>query len=95
MLISKLLELTQRAWQRTKNRKNCDKSRGRHNVSRGKIGITRALRSRFPNSVLQYVSSGSDPVFSPERGYCHIWAIQVCAAVKGMVFKQFTLGKGI
>ena len=23
---------------------------------------------------------------------CHIWAIQVCAAVKGMVFKQFTLG---
>ena len=28
-------------------------------------------------------------------GYCHIWAIQVCAAVKGMVFKQFTLGQGI
>ena len=27
-------------------------------------------------------------------GYCHIWAIQVCAAVKGMVFKQFTLGQG-
>ena len=25
------------------------------------------------------------------REYCHIWAIQVCAAVKGMVFKQFTL----
>ena len=24
-------------------------------------------------------------------GYCHIWAIWVCAAVKGMVFKQFTL----
>ena len=24
--------------------------------------------------------------------YCHIWAIWVCAAVKGMVFKQFTLG---
>ena len=23
--------------------------------------------------------------------YCRIWAIQVCAAVKGMVFKQFTL----
>ena len=21
-------------------------------------------------------------------GYCHIWAIWVCAAVKGMVFKQ-------
>ena len=26
-----------------------------------------------------------------EGGYCHIWAIEVCAAVKGMVFKQFTL----
>ena len=24
-------------------------------------------------------------------GYCHIWAIYVCAAVKGMVFKQFVL----
>ena len=23
--------------------------------------------------------------------YCHIRAIKVCAAVKGMVFKQFTL----
>ena len=29
---------------------------------------------------------------APGGGYCHIWAIQVCAAVKGMVFKQFTLG---
>ena len=29
-----------------------------------------------------------------EGGYCHIWAIQVCAALKGMVFKQFTLGRG-
>ena len=28
-------------------------------------------------------------------GYCHIWAVLVCAAVKGMVFKQFTLGQGI
>ena len=26
-------------------------------------------------------------------GYCPIWAIQVCAAVKGMVFKQFILDK--
>ena len=25
-------------------------------------------------------------------GYCHMWAIWVFAAVKGMVFKQFTLG---
>ena len=24
--------------------------------------------------------------------YCHIWAIYVCAAVKGMVSKQFTVG---
>ena len=23
--------------------------------------------------------------------YCHKWAIKVCAAVKGMIFKQFTL----
>ena len=30
----------------------------------------------------------SDRAFSPGgAGYCHIWAIQVCAAVKGMVFK--------
>ena len=27
-------------------------------------------------------------------GYYHIWAIQVCAAVKGMVFKHFTLEQG-
>ena len=33
--------------------------------------------------------------FRPGGGggcYCHIWAIWVCAAVKGMVFKQFKLG---
>ena len=24
--------------------------------------------------------------------YCHIWVIEVCATVKCMVFKQFTLG---
>ena len=28
---------------------------------------------------------------APEGGYCHICAIQVCAAVKGMVCNQFTL----
>ena len=28
-------------------------------------------------------------------GYCHVWAIQVCAAVNGVVFKQFTLGQNI
>jgi len=27
----------------------------------------------------------------PGGGYCHIWAT-VCATVKGMVFRQFTLG---
>ena len=31
----------------------------------------------------------------PWRGYCHIWTIQVCAAVKGMVFKQLTPRQGI
>ena len=25
-------------------------------------------------------------------GYCQIWAIKVFAAVKGMVFKKFTIG---
>ena len=29
---------------------------------------------------------------TPGGGYCHIWTIWVCAAVKGIVFKQFTLG---
>ena len=29
---------------------------------------------------------------APGGGYCHIWAIWVRAVVKGMVFKQFTLG---
>ena len=28
-------------------------------------------------------------------GCCHIWVIQVRVAVKGMVFKQFTLEQGI
>ena len=30
--------------------------------------------------------------YKPPGGYFHIWAIWVCAAVKGMVFKQLTLG---
>ena len=25
-------------------------------------------------------------------GYCHVWALLLCAAVRGMVFKQFTVG---
>ena len=28
-----------------------------------------------------------DPGGGGGGGYCHIWAIQVCSAVKGMVFK--------
>ena len=28
-------------------------------------------------------------------GDCHVWAIYVCAPVKGMVFKEFTLAYGI
>ena len=36
------------------------------------------------------IMTGERP--SPRGGYCHVWAIWVCAAVKGMVFKQFTLG---
>ena len=35
------------------------------------------------------------PLKVPEGGgggYCHIWALWVCAAEKGMVFKQFALG---
>ena len=38
----------------------------------------------------QQVQAGQKP--GGGGGYCHIWAIWVCAAVKGMVFKQFTLG---
>ena len=41
-----------------------------------------------------YVNGNTELPFFPccPGGYCHIWAIWVCAAVKGMVFKQFTLG---
>ena len=43
------------------------------------------------------LSCFTDSSFTPGGwgGYCHVWAIWVCAAVKGMVFKQFTLGYGI
>ena len=42
------------------------------------------------------LSCFTDFSFTPGGGgYCHIWAIWVCAAVKGMVFKQFTLQYGI
>ena len=32
------------------------------------------------------------PTGSRGGGYCRIWAMEVCAAVKGMVFKKFALG---
>ena len=39
-----------------------------------------------------YDEHASKGVLPRGGGYCHIWAIyRVCAAVKGMVFKQFTL----
>ena len=43
---------------------------------------------KLPNFTFSW-RTGSHP---GGGGYCHIWAIWVCAAVKGMVFKQFTLG---
>ena len=38
------------------------------------------------------VETNFQPIRSRGGGYCHVWAIYVCAAVKGMVFKQLTLG---
>ena len=46
-----------------------------------------ANRMQQLSSILGVIKTGG--------GYCHIWAIYVYAAVKGMVFKQFTLGQGI
>ena len=48
-------------------------------------------------STLSYEETPKEPSVEVCSGwgggeYYHIWAIQVCAAVKGMVFKQFTLG---
>ena len=43
----------------------------------------------YENYVLKEGASGGCP---GAGGYCHIWAIWVCAAVMGMVLKQFTLG---
>ena len=41
--------------------------------------------------------ASSEKRFRPPRrgrGYCHIWAIDMCRC-ESMVFKQFTLGQGI
>ena len=35
---------------------------------------------------LRWLALGKDP--GRGGGYCHIWAIWVCPAAKGMVFKQ-------
>ena len=42
------------------------------------------------NKTKKVDGSGKNP--EGGGGYCHIGAIYVCAAVKGMVFKKFTLG---
>ena len=46
-------------------------------------------------STLSYEETPKEPsveVCSGGGGYYHIWAIHVCAALKGMVLKQVTLG---
>ena len=54
-------------------------------VENGLILLTRSYNLLLSISDLK-------PVVRGGGGYCHIWATLVCAAVKGMVFKQFTLG---
>ena len=51
------------------------------------VGVSTGRYLRSHCDRIPYIS-----VYSNPGGYCHIWAILVCAAVKGMVFKQFTLG---
>ena len=45
-------------------------------------------------STLSYEETPKEPSVEvcSGGGYYHIWAIHVCAALKGMVLKQFTLG---
>ena len=52
-----------------------------------KINLHHADRKVVLSSCKVIVHPQPDPVV-----YCHIWAIYVCAAVKGMVIKPFTLG---
>ena len=60
--------------------------------------LSEGLICRFEGCDYSHLSlreTSSGPALTPGGGggkYCHIWAIWVCAAVKGMVFKQFTLG---
>ena len=61
-------------------------------------GGYRRFRGEWVKELLK-ISTDVSPVMILEspRGVTAIiiWAIWVCAAVKGMVFKQFTLGYGI
>ena len=41
------------------------------------------------------IVTGNAPARGGGGGYGHIWASWVCAAVKGMVFKQFTARIGL
>ena len=43
--------------------------------------------SCFMQLKLRWLALGKDPGRGG-GGYCHIWAIWVCPAAKGMVFKQ-------
>ena len=54
----------------------------------GPFTVTRALEDGL-NCELDTGKTCKQP--GRGGGYCHIWAIKVCAAVKGMVFKQFSL----
>ena len=50
-------------------------------------------RTRSSRSLSSPTDASQDLARRPGGGGdCHIWAIEVCAAVKGMIFKQFTLG---
>ena len=51
---------------------------------------------KYRYAVLKIDKSGCCFVCLVAQGwYCHIWVILAYAAVKGMVFKQFSLGQDI
>ena len=50
------------------------------------------IRGNAESLLLSFCVRTHEVLFPGGEGYCHIWAIWVCAAVKGMVFKLFTLG---
>ena len=53
-----------------------------------------SLADNFENVWLR-LASPSGSYRGGGGGNCHVWAIWVCATVKGMVFKEFTLAYGI